>query len=201
MADTYFGYPVTNSFMSQTPAGYYDPVKGHTGVDFGCPEGTEISLPLTTTVLNSYNLYEMGLTLFLQDSAGNILVFGHLNVVKVSAGQTVSPGQIFVETGNTGSSTTGPHLHFEVIASSPQAGLEFMSRRLAGYSGYNVDPIAYLESAGDSANHWAQTSMDWAKTHGIVTGDHDLNSNVTWGEMVTTMHRLAERVVEWSRNS
>ena len=40
-------------------------------------------------------------------------IYGHLSSVNVSAGQTVSQGQVIGYSGNTGNSY-GAHLHFEV---------------------------------------------------------------------------------------
>ena len=37
----------------------------------------------------------------------------HLNRYEVKAGDTVSPGDVIAQSGNTGEQTTGPHLHFQ----------------------------------------------------------------------------------------
>ena len=53
-------------------------------------------------------------------------LYGHLNRIKVRPGQRVTRGDVIGELGNSGSST-GPHLHYEVIK-----------------SGNKVDPIRYF---------------------------------------------------------
>jgi murein DD-endopeptidase MepM/ murein hydrolase activator NlpD len=44
---------------------------------------------------------------------GTVAWFAHNSVLKVSAGQAVSPGQVISLSGNTGHST-GPHVHVEI---------------------------------------------------------------------------------------
>ena len=190
----YFGYPVINTFRSMVPVGFYHPVKGHTGIDIATPMDSPLSLDFPTTVASIKTQAQMGLTLYLDDGFGNILVFSHLNSVLVGAGGSVSGGQIFARTGNSGSATTGPHLHFEIIAPAPQPGFEIMTRTLGEFSGYNIDPIAYLDG---SAPHWSSDALSWMLTHEIITESKDPNGLVTWGELSVVSKRLAERVLEW----
>lgn len=196
---TYFGYPVINPFRSMTPRGFYDSVKGHTGVDINCPMGTEISLPIPATVHAVRQQSEMGLTLYLEDEVGRILVFAHLSEVLVEEGDAVAYGDVFARSGNSGSATTGPHLHFEVIAHGPEEGYEMMTRTLGDVSGYNIDPIRYLETI--FSPHWSDEAMAWAREHRIIHQHHHPDEPMTWGEFAVASQRLAERLVHWTRRT
>ena len=50
----------------------------------------------------------------IQHANGIVTLYAHMSAVKVSAGQSVSRGQVIGAVGNSGASS-GPHLHFEVI--------------------------------------------------------------------------------------
>lgn len=189
-------YELINPFRSNTPRRFYDPVKGHTGIDIATPEGTPISLHIATTVAKVATQQEMGKTLYLRDYDGNILVFSHLNAILYDEGDKVLAGQTFADSGNTGSATTGPHLHFEVISQTPEDPV--MTRTLFEFSGYNIDPMKYLN--GLDKGHWSDDAMEWAMRHGVVTAKHDPAHPVTWGEHVVTLERLAKKVLEWTRN-
>lgn len=194
----YFGYPVINGFRSQTPRGFYDPKKGHTGIDINCPTGTKLDLPIKTKVEIINKQTEMGLTLYLSDVKGNILVFSHLNKVNVKLGEEVGVGKVFAESGNTGTATTGPHLHFEIIAEKPEEGNEVMTRDLGGFEGYNIDPVPYLDAIINP--HWSDESMAWMLEHEIITQVKDPNAPVLWGEFAVVSKRLTERILEWTNN-
>lgn len=137
----YFGDVLTNEF--QAKGAFYDPVKGHTGIDLGHDEGTPLSLSVPLRIVDITEQQQMGKCVYAEDAWGNILVFAHLSEIFVTEGEVVKADQIFAETGNTGSATTGPHLHFEVISMQAEAGYEIMTRTLGRFSGYNIDPIAY----------------------------------------------------------
>lgn len=128
----------------QAKGDFYDPIKGHTGIDIGMFEGTELSLPVPMRVVDIREQYEMGNVLYAEDAWGNVLVFAHLSEILVDLGNLVKSDEIFALSGNTGAATKGPHLHFEIIANEAEEGYEIMTRSLGNYSGYNIEPMAYL---------------------------------------------------------
>lgn len=193
----YFGFPLSNKFRSKTPRGFYDAVKGHTGIDIICPIGTGLSLPVHTKVFDFLKQPEMGNCLYLKDFNGNVLVFAHLSEVLVKVGQSIAPNETFAKTGNTGSKTTAPHLHLEIISPKPDEGLEFMTRSLGKAKGYNIDPEQYLNSLTLGSGE----DLEWLKEHQIIFGEHRPSDPVTWGELATVVHRLAKKVIEWTSNN
>ena len=195
---TYFyeKHKVINPFRSHTPRGFYHKVKGHTGLDFDTPTGTPLALPQDMTVAEYLVQPQMGKTLFLRDKHGNILVFSHLDDVFVSKEDRVPRNKVFAPTGNTGSATTGTHLHFEDLAQKPEPGLEYMTRKVGPFTGYNIDPMKYL----DSLSHWADEALDWHVQHQLTKERKDPDSPVTWGELAVLNKRTIEKSLEWARS-
>lgn len=91
-------------------------IHGHNGVDIAANTGTPIYASAGGRVIAAKSSgYNGGYgDMIIISHEGNIqTVYGHLNEVYVSAGQTVAKGETIGTVGNTGRST-GPHLHFEV---------------------------------------------------------------------------------------
>jgi len=124
---------------------WYDILKGHTGVDLAY-KNEPLPSPVTGVVRQIVKQREMGLVLYLTDVWGATHVFAHLRQVDVVAGQQVKRGERIALTGNTGTVTSGPHLHYEIITARPHRTLDrIMSRSVAGIKGYNTDPLLYLQ--------------------------------------------------------
>ncbi len=85
----------------------------HKGVDWYVGIGTPVKAAASGTVLRAGFYSSYGNCVDIRHSDGSMTRYAHLNSVTVSAGQTVSQGDLIAYSGNTGY-TTGPHLHFEI---------------------------------------------------------------------------------------
>jgi murein DD-endopeptidase MepM/ murein hydrolase activator NlpD len=118
--------PITSGFGYRT-----DPVTGgtgfHGGIDFGAPCGTPIKAAGTGNVVSAgFNSGGYGNMTLINHGGGLATLYGHQSSIIVSAGQSVTQGQVIGYVGSTGKST-GCHLHFEVRV-----------------NGTPVDPTGYL---------------------------------------------------------
>lgn len=87
----------------------------HSGVDFAGDVGT----PIYATgdgIVSAETGYRQGygLTVVIDHGFGYQTIYAHLSKILVSPGQKVKRGQIVGKLGSSGS-TTGPHLHYEVV--------------------------------------------------------------------------------------
>lgn len=113
-------------------------------------EGTIITTPAAGTVVKYVHQTEMGNTLYLKDGNNLVHVFAHLKEPLVTVGTSVAKDAPVALSGNTGTKAGPPHLHYEIISPTPEAGNQFMTRSLQGFSGYNINPETYLQSLGSA---------------------------------------------------
>ena len=85
----------------------------HTGIDIGVPTGTPIKASASGTVTFAGWKGSLGNLVVISHGNGIQTYYGHNSKLLVSAGQTVSAGQVIAKAGSTGRST-GSHLHFEI---------------------------------------------------------------------------------------
>lgn len=84
------------------------------GADYVAATGTPLFAPKDGTIAKQYTGNEGGKWLWFTDKAGNSLQFAHLSAY-VGGLRTVKEGELIAKTGNTGSITTGPHLHVQIL--------------------------------------------------------------------------------------
>ena len=120
------GYTITSPFgMRVHPVYKYQLM--HNGIDMACPSGTPIYATRAGTVTRAaYQAGGAGYYVSLNHGDGFGSIYMHMTNYVVSAGQTVTAGQLIGYVGSTGVST-GPHLHFGV-----------------SYAGTYVNPMAYI---------------------------------------------------------
>jgi murein DD-endopeptidase MepM/ murein hydrolase activator NlpD len=151
---------ILNGFRSHVPKGYYDPIKGHTGIDLAF-KFEKIYAPCDLEILKNNTQKEMGRTLYCRDSEGLIHCYAHLLSFLYPVGSKVLRGQALAISGNSGTKGIVPHLHFEMLA--PSGTNPKMERNFLPFKGDNVDPTIYLSKWKDEAskNEANDSQGDW----------------------------------------
>lgn len=85
----------------------------HEGVDLSAPKGTPVYATGNAVVLRAGWRPGYGYLIELNHGFGYKTRYGHLSKMYVSAGDSVTRGQVIADVGNTGVSS-GAHLHYEV---------------------------------------------------------------------------------------
>lgn len=124
-------------------------ILGHRGVDLAY-KYEPLPSPITGVVLNVIydpkNRRETGQCILVTDAWGSVHVFAHMKQIDVVAGQSVRRGERLGVTGNTGTITSGPHLHYEVITKKAHRLSDAVMVRMFDVAkGKNTDPIPYLK--------------------------------------------------------
>ena len=96
----------------------------HKGLDIANSTGTPIAAAASGTVsFSGWDAYGLGNCVKIEHGNGVQTVYGHCSALYVTAGQSVSQGEVIAAIGSTGNST-GPHLHLEIrlngVAQNPQ---------------------------------------------------------------------------------
>lgn len=102
---------INDGFAEHLARGSYTP-----GVDFNCAVGETIRAAETGIVLAASNNPNSGAgkNITIRHRDGSRTIYFHLSELNVRVLQRVKQGDIIGKTGNTGTQTTGPHLHFAV---------------------------------------------------------------------------------------
>jgi len=105
----------------------------HWGVDLAAPKLTPEYAAEDGVVLRAGAASGYGYAVYILGVSGDVTVYGHMETIKVEAGDVVEAGDTIALEGSRGQST-GPHLHFEV--------------HRGGMDGKRVDPVAWLRARG-----------------------------------------------------
>ena len=85
----------------------------HAGVDFHAATGTPVRAPAGGRIVLVAEHYFAGNVVIIDHGLGVFSFLAHLSSFAVKAGDTVAPGQVVGQSGETGR-VTGPHLHWSV---------------------------------------------------------------------------------------
>lgn len=112
------GYPVKNGYITSHYGVRIDPItgraKGHKGIDFSGPRGTDIMSVAAGVVTFSGFKTGYGNVVEISHLDGYKTIYAHNQQNLVYAGDLVQGGQVIAKLGSSGR-TTGPHVHFEVV--------------------------------------------------------------------------------------
>jgi Membrane proteins related to metalloendopeptidases len=86
----------------------------HLGIDIAATPGESVSSVLDGTVILSTYTAETGNVIMVQHSQDFLSVYKHCSRLLKKEGEQVKAGEFIALVGNTGTLTTGPHLHFEL---------------------------------------------------------------------------------------
>lgn len=87
----------------------------HAGIDIAAPVGTPIYAVADGVVTDSGPTAGYGAWVKIRHNDGSVTLYGHVNSWQVSVGEHVFAGDQIATVGSRGQST-GPHLHFSVLA-------------------------------------------------------------------------------------
>ncbi|MGE0567129.1 MAG: M23 family metallopeptidase [Bacteroidia bacterium] len=119
---------------------FYSPVKGivissfnteesHLGVDVVTKKDETIKAPLDGTVIYTGFTVEDGFILHLQHSNNLTTIYKHMSKIYKKTGERIKTSEVIGIVGSTGTTSSGPHLHFEIwhngIPVNPEAFLSF----------------------------------------------------------------------------
>jgi len=172
LSDVFIGdFPITQQFGAN-PANYTKfGLKGHNGLDFGCPSNTQIVATADGKVLEvASDPTGYGNYVKLQHNGFNSL-YAHLDHQSVNVGESVVRGQLVGFSDNTGNST-GAHLHFGV-APSDANGIKTEPDN--GYAGY-IDPNTCIWDIKNLTTPTKQITL-------IDTHADDLTKMLNWDEI------------------
>jgi murein DD-endopeptidase MepM/ murein hydrolase activator NlpD len=109
-ADENFVLPV----LGGTPTAHFSRVNRHYGIDFAGKAGSPVLSTLDGTVIFNEWAIETGHVLVIQHKNDIISVYKHNSSLLKKAGDYVKAGDPIAIIGNSGETSTGPHLHFEI---------------------------------------------------------------------------------------
>lgn len=87
----------------------------HRGTDYAVPVGTSVRAPAAGVVVETGYDSKLGKYILIDHGGKTQSKFGHLSDNRIAEGTAVSQGQVIGKSGNTGSATTGAHLHYTVL--------------------------------------------------------------------------------------
>lgn len=103
-------HPVPDGYATNS----FDSSKKHYGVDYAANESTIIRATARGIVIEIGFDVELGNYVIIDHKNDFVTKFAHCKEILVQKGNTVERGETIATVGNSGKSSTGPHLHYEI---------------------------------------------------------------------------------------
>jgi biotin carboxyl carrier protein len=87
----------------------------HSGIDFAISEGENLIATANGNVIESNYDLKKGNYLLIKHNNTYSTFYSHFKIASVKVGDKIEKGQTIGITGNTGTYSTGPHVHYEVL--------------------------------------------------------------------------------------
>jgi murein DD-endopeptidase MepM/ murein hydrolase activator NlpD len=100
----------TEGFVTQD----FDRSRYHFGIDYAVKQGTPIYAATDGYVVFAGWTYDDGNMIILSHGGGYLTVYKHNQLLLRSSPAFVKRGELIAQSGSTGQTSSGPHLHFEV---------------------------------------------------------------------------------------
>jgi len=147
--------------------------KGHIDAGLGCGADyyahyVPLYAPFDTVIAKEYYGSDGGKWIWFNDKNGNSIQCAHMSEYKVNVGDKVKEGDIIGITGNSGTITTGPHLHVQII----------------DRNSHRVDPVLYFDNLLNPISMIIQRLSDAQKKHlqDLINGNVVLAFNTDNGK-------------------
>ncbi|HEX7358695.1 MAG TPA: M23 family metallopeptidase [Ignavibacteriaceae bacterium] len=107
--EIYFISPV-EGFISR----YFEPERGHFGYDYAMKENNPIFASAGGYVVFSDYTTSYGYTIIINHAENYVTKYMHCASLVKKEGDSVKQGELIALSGNSGTESSGPHLHFEI---------------------------------------------------------------------------------------
>ena len=176
--------PVKASFPNPTGAQTFMSPRsygGHVGIDLAVPVGTTLYAPEDCVPLSAYNSSGAGLMLLVKGASGYCHAFLHLSqinpIILNDLGatppryKTYKLGDMLGTTGNAGTDSHGPHLHWETFkeVGTVQTAADINALRTAGARGGQYKGINIAKES-----IFIDPIVNWLKNGQIVVGPNQV---------------------------
>lgn len=105
----------------------FQPLEKHFGIDYAAKQGSPVYAAAEGYVVFAGWTYDDGNMTILAHGGGYITAYKHNSALLKPTGSLVHRGELISLVGNTGESSKGPHLHFEVLKDGiPQDPVRFI---------------------------------------------------------------------------